>query len=198
MLKIGITGGIGSGKSTVCKVFEVMGIPVFYADQAAKSLMASDSEIRETLVQTFGKDTYQQDGTLNRAHLANLVFKDAQKLEKLNQIVHPAVFKAFDEWCAKQFSPYVVKEAALLFESNSYQMCNYTILVCAPEELKIKRISKRDGSNRTEILARMAKQMTDSEKIKLADFLLINDEQQLLIPQILELHRQFIKGGENC
>lgn len=197
MLKIGITGGIGSGKSTVCKVFELLDIPVFYADQVAKNLMATDPQIRETLSETFGEDSYQKDGTLNRAYLADLVFKDAEKLEKLNQIVHPAVFKAFDEWSAKQFSPYVVKEAALLFESNSYQMCNHTVLICAPEELKIKRIGKRDGSNRTEILARMAKQMTDSEKIKLADFILINDEKQLLIPQILELHRQFIQGGEN-
>lgn len=195
MLKIGITGGIGSGKTTVCKVFELLGIPVFYADAEAKTLMIQNMEVRAALIETFGKDTYHPDGSLNRAYLGNLVFNSTEQLEKLNQIVHPAVFKAFDDWVGKQNSPYVVKEAALLFESGSHQLCNINVLVISPEELKIARISKRDHAKREEILARMAKQMTDQEKIPLADYHLQNDEQQLLVPQILCLHQQFLKGG---
>ncbi len=194
MLKIGITGGIGSGKTTVCKVFELLGIPVFYADAVAKTIMIQNMEVRAALIETFGKETYHPDGSLNRAYIGNLVFNSTQQLEKLNQIVHPAVFKAFDEWVVKQKSPYVVKEAALLFESGSYQLCDINVLVVAPEDLKIARIRKRDGSKTEEILARMAKQMTDQQKTLLADYLLQNDEQQLLIPQILELHQQFLKG----
>lgn len=192
MLKIGITGGIGSGKSTVCKVFEILGIPVFYADEAAKTLMAENEEMRKALTETFGSQTFHTDGSLNRQYLSKLVFSKPQELEKLNQIVHPAVFKAFDDWVSKQKSAYVVKEAALLFESGSHRLCDLNVLVQSPDELKINRIMKRDRISREEVLARMAKQMTDIEKIPLADYLLQNDEKQLLIPQIVQLHQKFI------
>lgn len=123
MLKIGITGGIGSGKSTVCKVFELLGIPVFNADKVAKELMAENAELQQALIQAFGKETYRNGNELNRAYLAQIVFNDEQKLQQLNQMVHPAVFKAFDTWCAKQSAPYVVKEAALLLRA--------VLIVCA-------------------------------------------------------------------
>ncbi|MFM6975771.1 MAG: dephospho-CoA kinase [Sphingobacteriaceae bacterium] len=195
MLKIGITGGIGSGKTTVAKVFEVLGIPVFYADLVAKELMLTNVRLRKNLVNAFGNATYRDDGSLNREYLAQLVFSQPEELAKLNELVHPAVFKAFDEWVMKQSSPYVVKEAALLFESGSFKLCDYTLLVISPEEIKIKRLMKRDHAKRQDILARMAKQMTDKEKEKLANEVLINNEQKLLIPQILALHQQFLQGG---
>lgn len=196
MLKIGITGGIGSGKTTVCQVFEVLGIPVFYADQEAKTLMLVNTEVRNALIETFGKNTYREDGSLNREFLAKLVFNDDESLIKLNQIVHPAVFNAFNEWAGKQSAPYVVKEAALLFESASYKLCDSNVLVISPEKLKIERIKKRDQASTEQILARMAKQMTDAEKAEMADYTLINDEKQLLIPQIIELHNLFIKEAK--
>ena len=197
MLKIGITGGIGSGKSTVCRIFEVLGIPVFYADAVAKNLMTEDTVLKQGIIAQFGPESYLPNGSLNRPHLASIVFNQQKELEKLNALVHPAVFRAFDTWAAQQKAPYVIKEAALLFESGSYQMCDQNILVTAPENLKIERIMKRDGISQAEVEARMAKQMSDEEKKPLANLLLVNDEQQLLIPQILHLHQQFLQGGKN-
>lgn len=195
MLKIGITGGIGSGKSTICQVFELLGIPVFYADAAAKALMATNEQLKQAITADFGKDSYLPDGNVNRAYLAGVVFDNPTALEKLNALVHPVVFKAFDDWVKAQHSPYVIKEAALLFESGSHQLCDKTILVTAPEALKIARIVKRDQTTEEEIRARMARQMPDEEKIPMADILIHNDEQSLLIPKILQLHQQFLQGG---
>ena len=197
MLKIGITGGIGSGKSTVCRIFEILGIPVFYADDVAKNLMTEDEELKKGIIAHFGSESYLPDGGLNRTHLAGIVFNNDQELEKLNALVHPAVFRAFDAWAAQQNAPYVIKEAALLFESGSHQMCDQTILVTAPDDLKMKRIMKRDGLSKTEVQARMAKQMSDEDKKPLASLVLNNNEKELLIPQILQLHQQFLQGGKN-
>jgi len=193
MLKVGITGGIGSGKSTICRLFELLGVKVFYADTVAKAIMNTDEELISGLIKTFGSQTYV-NGQLNRSYLGSIVFNDPEKLSALNALVHPAVFRAFDNWAAENADqPYVLKEAALLFESGSYKMCDRNILVTAPVDLKIKRIQKRDQLSPGEIQARMDKQFTDEEKLKFADIVLKNDEQELLIPQVLALHERFLK-----
>src|ERR1700753_3336872 len=151
MLKIGITGNIGGGKTTVSKIFEVLGIPVFYANDAAKKVMVEDPILIEALKETFGTDAYFNDGALNRKHIASIVFNNETELVKLNSIVHPAVFRAFDNWVVQvKSAPYVMKEAALLFESTSYKMCDHSIMVTAPLELRIKRVMQRDGLTKAE------------------------------------------------
>jgi len=192
MLKIGITGNIGSGKTTVSKIFEVLGIPVFYADDAAKNVMTADPELIEGIKAAFGKEAYFDDGALNRKHIAGIVFNDKAKLAKLNALVHPATFRAFDAWVAQiKNAPYVAKEAALLFESTSYKMCDYSIMVTAPLELRIQRVIQRDGLSRAEIESRDAKQFSEEKKTSMADFVIINDDTKLVIPQVLELHEKF-------
>ena len=194
MLKVGITGGIGSGKTTVCRVFEVLGIPVFYADDAAKSIMHTDALLREDIIEGFGKDSYTVNGDLDRAYIAAIVFSNKEQLDKLNALVHPAVFRAFESWVAEQKDvPYVLKEAALLFESDAYKMCDQSILVKSPEALKFGRIMVRDQITLEEVRLRMDRQFSDEKKEKMADHLITNNEQLLLIPQILALHRHFIQ-----
>ena len=193
MLKIGITGGIGSGKSTVCKIFELLGIPVFYADTAAKEVMHTDEELKKGVISTFGVESFSEAGILNRKYIADIVFYDEKALETLNALVHPAVFRAFDKWLLSQRNaPYVLKEAALLFESGSYKMCTHSILVKAPEHLKITRVMQRDNITESEVRLRMIRQLPDAEKEKLSDFTIINDENIPLIPQVLELHEHFL------
>ncbi|MFD2162626.1 dephospho-CoA kinase [Paradesertivirga mongoliensis] len=193
MLKIGITGGIGSGKTTVCKFFELQRIPVFYADQQAKSIMHTDGLLVDQISREFGADIYFSNGELNRSKLGALVFNDEEKLKKLNSIVHPAVFRAFDNWLNQQKNaPYVLKEAALLFESGSYKDCDFNLLITSPHNLKISRIMQRDSVSEGEVLKRMNKQLSDAEKAPLSDFTINNDEKQLLIPQMLDLHNHFI------
>jgi len=195
MLKIGITGGIGSGKTTVCKIFEVLGIPVFYADPEAKNIMVKDELLIAGIKETFGEESYFSDGTLNNKHIAGIVFNDEAELKKLNALVHPAVFRGFDNW-EKQIpasTPYTLKEAALLFESGSYKMCDINILVTAPLELKISRVMQRDGISAEQVKARMDKQLSDEEKVKLADYSIINDEKNSIIEQVYTLHKQFLE-----
>ncbi|MFI5161076.1 MAG: dephospho-CoA kinase [Sphingobacteriales bacterium] len=196
MLKIGITGNIGGGKTTVSKIFEILGIPVFYADDAAKNVMTTDAKLIEGIKSAFGATSYFDDGTLNRKYIAGIVFNDEKELAKLNAMVHPAVFRAFDTWVAQtKAAPYVMKEAALLFESDSYKICDKTIMVTAPLELRIKRVMHRDGLTREEITARNGKQFSEEKKIGLADFIIRNDDTELVIPQVLALHEQFLKIG---
>jgi len=195
MLKIGITGGIGSGKTTVCKIFEVLGIPVFYADPEAKNIMVKDELLIAGIKETFGEESYFSDGTLNNKHIAGIVFNDEAELKKLNALVHPAVFRGFDAW-EKQIpasTPYTLKEAALLFESGSYKMCDINILVTAPLEVKINRVMQRDGISAEQVKARMDKQLSDEEKVKLADYSIINDEKSSIIEQVYTLHKQFLE-----
>lgn len=195
MLKVGITGGIGSGKTTICRIFEVLGLPVFYADVVAKQLMNSDAYLKQSIQDCFGEQSYGPDGRLNTSHLASIVFNDQEQLVRLNGLVHPAVFKAFDYWAANQHqAPYVLKEAALLFESDSYKLCDYSLLVQAPIDLKIQRVMLRDNVSAQEIERRMSKQWSDAQKFRLADFIIINDEQHLLIPQVIALHEFFLKN----
>ncbi|MDB5031776.1 dephospho-CoA kinase [Mucilaginibacter sp.] len=194
MLKIGITGNIGSGKTIVSKMFGVLGIPVFYADTEAKNIMTADPILVANVKKTFGDAAYLADGSLDRKYIANIVFNDDKELAKLNALTHPAVFRAFDAWVAGIDNvPYVMKEAALLFESTSYKMCDYSLLVTAPLDLRIERVTKRDHITRAEIEAREAKQFAESKKRKLADYIIENDETRLLIPQILALHEQFLQ-----
>lgn len=191
MLKIGITGNIGSGKTTVSKVFEILGVPVFYADDAAKKVMVTDQHLIAEIKAAFGNSSYFDDGTLNRKHIAAIVFNNDEQLARLNAIVHPATFRAFDAW-VKTISnvPYVLKEAALLFESASYKMCDYNIMVQAPLEARIERVMKRDGLTREEIERRESYQFSEEKKTQLADFVIKNDDSELVIPQVLALHEK--------
>jgi len=191
MLKIGITGNIGSGKTTASKIFEILGIPVFYADDAAKKVMVSDQQLITEIKAAFGNVSYFEDGTLNRKHIAAIVFNNDEHLARLNAIVHPATFRAFDAW-VKTISnvPYVLKEAALLFESDSYKMCDYNIMVQAPLETRIERVMKRDGLSREEIEKREGYQFSEEKKTQLADFVIKNDDSELVIPQVLALHEK--------
>lgn len=198
MIKIGITGGIGSGKSTVCKVFETFGIPIFYADTVAKEIMVSDPILIAGVKDAFGTESYHSEGKLNNQHIAGIVFNNSTELAKLNKLVHPAVFRAFDEWLAgvPEYTRYIIKEAALLFESGSYKMCDQNILVTAPLEVKLQRVMERDGVSEAQVRARMDKQMSDEEKVKMADFLIKNDESQSVILQVMELHHQILNITE--
>jgi dephospho-CoA kinase len=190
MLRIGITGGIGSGKSTVAKIFEVLGIPVYYADDASKRLMNENEILKKTIQQHFGAATYT-DGILNRKHLSSLVFNDPDKLALLNSIVHPATLKDAAEWMQKQIAPYVIKEAALIFESGSQEYLDKVIGVYAPAAMRINRVMQRDNVTREEVMGRMNKQIAETIKMRLCDYVVTNDEQELLIPQVLKLHEIF-------
>lgn len=191
MKVVGITGGIGSGKTTVCRIFEQLGVPVYYADDRAKMLMNTSSTIRAGIIAEFGHEAYTDQG-LNRAYLAGLVFGTPERLAKLNALVHPAVADDFDEWVEHHVDkPYVMKEAAILFESGAYQGVDITVLVIAPEDVRIERVVARDGVKPEDVRKRMANQWTQERKAKLADHIINNDGFHLLIPQVLELHGKF-------
>ena len=194
MLKIGITGGIGSGKTTVCKVFETLGIPVFYADTVAKEIMVSDQILIDGVKNAFGNESYFENGSLNNKHIAAIVFNNADELAKLNALVHPAVFRAFELWenDIDETVPYTLKEAALLFESGSYKMCDENILVTSPLATKIARVMHRDKVTEAQVLARMDKQFTDEQKSKMADHFIENIEERSVIVQVLALHQHFL------
>lgn len=194
MLKIGLTGGMGSGKTTVSKIFSVLGIPVFYADDIAKSVMNEDAGLKQNIIQLFGDDAYINN-TLNRKHIAGIVFNDKYKLEQLNALVHPVTIAAADKWMNRQTSSYVIKEAALMFESSAAANLDYIIGVYAPQHLRLQRVMHRDGSKREEVLARMNNQLDETIKMKLCDFVIVNDEQQAVLPQVLTLHRQLLNKG---
>lgn len=191
-IRIGITGGIGTGKSFVSKVFKAMGIPFYDADKEAKLIMTKSDAVRQALTAAFGADTYFEDGTLNRKRLSTIVFNDKSELERLNKIVHPAVIKDGVDWAERQTAAYNLKEAALLYESGSYKTLDYTILVTAPLDLRIKRVMQRDQVSRQEVLDRMQKQMPEKEKLQYADFVIINDEVTPLLPQILKINQQIL------
>ena len=191
MIKVGITGGIGSGKSTVAKLFEVLGIPVYYADDAAKKIMNEDELLKQQIQKEFGKESYT-NGNLNRKYIADIVFANPKKLEILNSLVHPATLKDAEDWMNKQISPYSIKEAALIFESGAQEQLDYIIGVYAPTPLRIQRTMQRDNISREEVIARMNKQIDETLKIKLCDFVIKNDEQQLVIPQVIERHQQLL------
>lgn len=191
-IKVGITGGIGVGKSYVAKIFKTMGIPVYDADTEAKKLMKSHPDIKENLIREFGENTYTKEGELDNKYLAKLVFDNTEKLNKLNAIVHPVVIQHGRDWGERQKTEYSLKEAALLFESGSYKELDYTILVTAPIDVRIARVMGRDGVDREAVLQRMAKQMPEDEKATLANFTIANDGVSALLPQIMEIHKKLI------
>lgn len=190
-LKIGLTGGIGSGKSTVAKLFELHNIPVYYADAASKRLYHTDQELISSMKAFFGEDIYT-DNQLNRAKLASIVFNDKAKLEHLNSLVHPPTIRDAEDWMAKQSSPYIIKEAALLFESGSVAGFDYVIGVFAPVHVRIKRVMDRDGISKEDVITRMDKQISETIKMRLCDFVIQNHEAELLIPQVEALHQKLL------
>ena len=192
MLRIGITGGIGSGKSTVARIFSVLGIPVYDSDSASKRLMAEDEEIKKSIIQSFGIESYL-NGSLNRKYLSELVFNDKKKIELLNSIVHPATIKDSEEWVKKQDAPYTIKEAALIFESGSNKFLDFVIGVSSPLSLRIERTIQRGNITEEQVKARIKLQMDEEEKMRLCQYVIFNDEKQLLIPQVLSLHEKFLK-----
>lgn len=189
ILKIGLTGGLGSGKSTVAKIFEVLGIPVYYADSEAKRIMNEDLQLKSEIIKHFGKDSYIGN-ELNRPYLSAIVFNNRDKLALLNSIVHPATIRDSKEWINRQTTPYAIKEAALIFESGSQEYLDYVIGVSAPFHLRIQRSMQRDQLTREQVQARMSKQIEEVIKMHLCDFVIYNDEMKAVIPQVLDLHKK--------
>lgn len=191
MIKIGITGGIGSGKSTVCRIFHVLGIPVYNADNEAKYLMANDNALKRNIVNLLGSESYKNN-QLNREFIASKVFKDKDLLKKLNALVHPAVKNDFIKWSEKQKAPYVIYEAALMIESGSYKLLDKVIVVTAPLEQRIARVCERDKVHQEKVLARINNQLSQEEMLKYADHVITNDGKTSLISQVLELHLEYL------
>jgi dephospho-CoA kinase len=189
MLKVGLTGGIGSGKTTVAKIFELLGIPVYYADDAARKLMNEDEGLKAAIQKQFGKEAYN-NGELNRTYISAKVFTDPFQLEILNSLVHPATIRDATSWMSRQTTSYTIKEAALIFESGSAEHLDYVVGVYAPASLRIRRAMERNHLGYDEVEQRMNKQLDESMKMKLCDFVIYNDEQQLLIPQVIALHEK--------
>ena len=192
MLQVGITGGIGSGKSTVCKIFQSLGIPIYDADTQAKKLMQENAQLVDAIKSEFGNDSYLASGAINRDYLAKVAFADSEKIKKLNTLVHPVVADDYAKWVSDQTADYVVKEAALLIESGSYLQLDKLIVVTAPTQLRIDRIKSRDSfRSEQEIEAIITNQLSDEERESKANFIIKNDESELLIEQVLGLDRQF-------
>jgi dephospho-CoA kinase len=188
MRTVAVTGGIGSGKSTICRVFRVLGIPVFEADRVAKQSMVDDAILRDAIVARFGEKVMQGD-ELDRSALAAIVFNDVQALADLNALVHPVVRDAFRNWTMQQTSPYVIMEAAILAETGGYAAFDSVVVVSAPVTLRIERVMKRDGGSEEAVVARMRNQASEAERLKIADHVIHNNDRQLVIPQVLALHR---------
>ena len=195
MLKIGLTGGIGSGKTTVARIFEVLGIPVYYADDAAKELMNEDKDLRQQIIENFGTQSYI-DGKLNRSFLAEVVFSDPEKTQLINSIIHPATIANAEKWMQIQRAPYAIKEAALIFEANAQKNLDLVIGVSSRYELRMQRVISRDGINEDAVKKRMENQMDEKQKMDRCDFVIYNNESALLIPQVFELHEKILQNIE--
>ncbi len=198
MKKIGITGGIGSGKTTVCEIFKLLGVPVFHADIEAKNLQNNDLQIREKLTKLFGEHIYSSDGILDRKKLAGLIFNDSTALANVNSIIHPAVRQNFLEWADNHHdASYILYEAAVLLESGYASDFARNILVLADEKVRIERTIRRDHTSAELVKQRINNQMPDAQKIKMADFIIENNNEKLLFPQIIELNKLIISDGKN-
>ncbi len=193
MIRVGITGGIGSGKTTVCKLFEKMDAPVYYADQEAKRLMNSDKDLKQKIKNLLGEAAYHPNGRLNTKYVASIVFSNKKKLESLNAIVHPAVALDSKKWFDKQKKKYAIKEAALLVENASYKQLDFLIVVTAPVEMRIKRVVKRDKSDYNQVKLRIANQLPEIQKKKVADFIIDNSGDVSLISQVWKIHRKLME-----
>lgn len=196
MIVVGLTGGIGSGKTTVANFFKKLGVPVYIADEEAKKLMNRSKIIRRKLINLFGDDAYINN-ELNRPFLAQKIFNDKNLLEQMNAIVHPKVRKHFERWSLKQHAPYVIKEAAIIFENSGYLSCDYVITVIADENQKIQRVLRRDKTTKEKIKAIMNNQWKDSEKIKLSDFVINNKTLEDTEKQVVEIHKKLLKKIKN-
>lgn len=192
MIKVGLTGGIGSGKTTVANYFIELGVPIYFADYEAKKLMNSSADIKNKLIREFGEKTYQ-NGELNRKYLASIVFNDTSKLNIINGIVHPAVANHFAEWIKKQKSNYIIQENAILFENNTSSVFDYIITVTASIDVKIERILKRDSGSKNDILSRMKNQWDDLRKIDLSDFVIHNIDLADTKKQVGQIHKKLLK-----
>ncbi|RYE23029.1 MAG: dephospho-CoA kinase [Sphingobacteriales bacterium] len=195
MLKVGITGGIGSGKSTVCQVFETLGIPVLYADETARHLMEYDDTLIKGIKELLGEQVYI-NGKLVREQIASAVFGRANLLQELNAIVHPAVVRYSNEWVKQQQSPYIIKEAAIFFESGTDKEMNLMVGVYAPMKVRILRAVQRDNVPQEKILARIAQQMDEDEKMKLCDYVICNYGETAILPQVLDLHQKLLEKAK--
>lgn len=193
MLKIGLTGGIGAGKSYIGQIFTKLGVPIFIADIEARKIQLCNAAVIEKLTNLLGNDIYLPNGDINRKKLAQIIFNDKIALQKVNDIIHPAVREAFNKWATKQKASYVIQEAAIIFENQQAHNFDKIITVSAPAELRIKRVMKRDKISRTEVLKRMKNQLPDEIKIEQADFVINTDEGQLILPQIIDIHTKLIK-----
>jgi dephospho-CoA kinase len=191
MKKIGLTGGIGSGKSTVADIFRQLGIPVFNSDEVARKLQDENEEVKNGIKKIFGDTVYDDNGKLIRKKIASIVFSDKNKLEQLNAVVHPAVGKAFEQFCEEnKQAKYILKEAAILFEIGDEKNLDEMILVAAPEEVRVQRVVARDGISKEEVLSRMKNQWSQKEKIKLANYVIVNDRKELVLPQVVSLNEE--------
>ena len=190
---VGLTGGIGSGKSTIAKEFATLGISVFNSDEQAKVLIATDAQVKKRIIAAFGEEAYQ-NGEYNRAYIAQIVFNNSEKLAILNGIVHPALAKYFNQWAKKQTSPYVLKEAAILFESGSYKDCDYIITVTAPEQVRIARVMARDHCTEAQVRARMAQQWSDAQRIALSNAVIENIDLESAKEQVKRIHFQLCQS----
>ncbi len=191
-LRVGITGGIGSGKTTVCRIFQALGVPVYDADLRAKWLMQYDETLKKGIVAIFGPSAYTPDGRYDRPWVARIAFGDPDKLAALNALVHPAVERDSRAWHAEQAQKgvaYTLKEAALMIESGSHRALDVLIVVTAPEEIRIRRVMERDGLSAEQVQARLNSQLPEADKVRLAHHVIINDGQHLLLPQVLAIHR---------
>jgi dephospho-CoA kinase len=195
MTIVGLTGGVGSGKTTVAKAFLALGVPVYIADEEAKKLMIKSKVIRRKLIELFGENAYINN-KLNKEFLADIIFNNRSYLEKMNAIVHPRVAKHFEKWLLKQNAPYIIKEVAILFENEGYKQCDFIILVIAPKSLRIKRLLKRDNTTKKRILAIMDNQWPDQKKVELSDYIIENIEFENTKKQVFEVHAQILSKIE--
>ena len=194
MLAVGLTGGIGAGKSLVSRIFELLDIDVYISDIAAKRLMNTDPNVREALIETFGTETYNEKGEINRTYLSSIIFNDEEQLKKINSIVHPAVRTDFMTWCMMRLDQdYIVQESALVYEVGLDKYFDKVILVYAPDELRIQRVMDRDNVSREQVLDRIENQMPQSEKVELADFVIYNDGRGSVIKQVCSIHQQILE-----
>jgi len=192
-LLVGLTGGIGVGKSFCAQIFEWLAVPIYNSDIEAKKIMVEDLEVKNAIIELCGKKSYQQNGTLNRGHIASVIFTDSRKLAQINAIVHPAVASHFRKWSSEQTEvSYVMQESALIFETGSYKSFDKVVVVHAPLEVRIQRTMSRDNSTEEQVKERISKQYGQKEKVKLADYVIHNDGEQILIPQILEVHSSIL------
>ncbi|MEO7394191.1 MAG: dephospho-CoA kinase [Chitinophagaceae bacterium] len=190
MIRVGLTGGIGSGKTTIAKIFEILNIPVYYADDAAKKLMNTNEKLKESILQHFGKESYK-NGVLDRKFVASIVFNNKEKLELLNSLTHPVTIEDAEKWMnEQQTAPYIIKEAALLFESGAADRLDYIIGVYAPQHIRVKRVMRRDQLPIEEVMKRVSRQIDEEMKMKRCNFVITNNEQQLVVPQVLELDKK--------